>query len=175
MELRKKFVVRHEDREITTTLVRDGSGQVWVETASGTRIDDAVVLDGGRTVSVRVGGRMYVVDLTPRSHHELRALVNGKGGLLSLYDDLGAAAAEREGAGAHARELRANMPGLVVDLKCAVGDAVEAGQPLLVLEAMKMQNELVSPGAGVVEEILVSAGQSVETGALLLRLAEPDA
>lgn len=174
MELRKKYVVRHEDREITTTLVRDSSNRVWIETASGERIDDAIVLDNGRTVSIRMNGRMFLVDLTPRDHHELRALVDGKGGALELYDELGAAAAAAEGAGTSARELSANMPGLVVTLKCAVGDTVSAGQPLVVLEAMKMQNELASPGDGVVEEILVEAGQSVEGGAVLVRLAEPE-
>ena len=173
MELRKKFVVRHEDREVTTTLVRDSSGRVWIETAGGERIHDAIVLDGGRTVSIRLDGRMFVVDLTPRTPHELRALVNGKGGAVSLYDELGAAAADAEASGASARELDANMPGLVVALKCAVGDTVSKGQPLVVLEAMKMQNELASPGDGVVEEILVQAGQSVDGGTVLLRLAEP--
>jgi len=173
MELRKKFIVRHLDREVTTTLVRDSSGRVWVETADGERIDDAIVLDGGRTVSIRMNGRMFIVDVTPRNHRELRALVNGKGGALQLYDELGAAAAEADAAGAGARELAANMPGMVVALKCAVGDAVEKGQALVVLEAMKMQNELTSPGDGVVEDILVEAGQSVDGGTILLRLAEP--
>ena len=121
-----------------------------------------------------MGGRMYVVDLTPRDHHELRALVNGKGGALQLFDELGAAAAEAEASGASARDLHANMPGLVVALKCAVGDRVEKGQALVVLEAMKMQNELGSPGDGVVEDIVVEAGQSVDGGAVLVRLAEAE-
>jgi acetyl/propionyl-CoA carboxylase alpha subunit len=148
VELRKKYIVRTEDRETVATLVRDGSGRVWVETSDGQRIDDAIVLDGGRTVSVRLDGRMYLVDLTARTDTSLRALVNGKGGLVHLYDELGAAAADVDAGG--------------------------RGQPLLVLEAMKMQNELASPGDGVVEEILVSAGQSVESNVLLVRLAESD-
>ena len=73
------------------------------------------------------------------------------------------------------RELHSDMPGLVVDIKCEVGDQITAGQAVVVLEAMKMQNELPSPGDGIVEEILVKAGQSVESGALLLRLAEEEA
>ena len=65
------------------------------------------------------------------------------------------------------------MPGLVVDVKCKVGDTVSLGDTAIVLEAMKMQNELTIPGDGVVEQIYVEAGQSVETGTLLLKLAEP--
>ena len=66
------------------------------------------------------------------------------------------------------------MPGLVIELKCEVGDELKRGQAAVVLEAMKMQNELESPGDGKVEEIFVKAGQSVESGTLLLRLAAED-
>jgi biotin carboxyl carrier protein len=172
MELRKKYVLRRGDEESTAVLVRDGGGRVWVETGSGEPITDAVVLDHGRGVSLRVHNRMYFIDVTPSAHHELRALINGRGGIVQLFDELGAAAAEQEGASNSGRELRADMPGLVVDIKCAVGDTLAAGQPTVVLEAMKMQNELPSPGDGVVAEILVRPGQSVETGALLVRLED---
>jgi len=129
-----------------------------------------VVLDGGRSVSLRVNHRMYFLDITPRSEPVLRALINGKGGIYQLYDELEAAAAESEGTHNSARELRAEMPGMVVEVKLAVGDTVSTGQPAIVLEAMKMQNELPCPGDGVVAEVLVKPGQSVETGALLIRL-----
>ena len=67
-------------------------------------------------------------------------------------------------------DVRAIIPGRVVDCRVAEGDAVEAGQQLLVIEAMKMQNELRSPRAGIVERIAVGAGQTVDLGALLLVL-----
>ncbi len=172
MELRKKYILRYQGHDTEATLVRDGRGRVWVETASGERIDDAIVLDGGRTVSIRHHGQMHVVDVTPRHARELRALVNGHGGLVELFDELGAAAAATGGQEASARELRADMPGLVVEVRASVGDTVEKGQALVVLEAMKMQNELASPRSGVVESIEVQAGQSVESGALLVRLAD---
>ncbi len=174
MELRKKYILRRGDDESMATLVRDGGGRVWVESGSGERIDDAIVLDNGRSVSLRLNNRMYFVDVTPRHHRELRALINGRGGVVQLFDELGAAAAEQEGVGNSGRELKADMPGLVVDIKCEVGDRIAAGQAVVVLEAMKMQNELPSPGDGVVEEIFVKAGQSVESGALLLRLADEE-
>jgi biotin carboxyl carrier protein len=174
MELRKKYILRRGEDEAIAVLVRDGEGRVWVETARGDRIDDAVVLDNGRSVSLRLNNRMYFIDVTPRDHHELRALINGRGGLCDLYDELAAAAAEKEGTHNTGRELKADMPGLVVDIRCAVGDTVTGGQALVVLEAMKMQNELPCPGDGVVEEILVEQGQSVDSGTLLVRLAQPE-
>ena len=67
-------------------------------------------------------------------------------------------------------EVHAIIPGRVVAVFVAEGDTVEAGQQLLVVEAMKMQNELRSPRAGTVERIAVGAGQKVELGALLLVL-----
>lgn len=74
-----------------------------------------------------------------------------------------------------AQELRAPMPGLIREVRVAVGTAVTPHTPALVLEAMKMENLLFPPAAGVVEEICVTPGQAVEKGALLLRLRPADA
>lgn len=70
-----------------------------------------------------------------------------------------------------AERVTAPMSGQVVRLLVAEGDPVEEGQGLLVIEAMKMQNELRSPRAGRVEQLLVSAGLAVERGALLAVVA----
>jgi biotin carboxyl carrier protein len=60
--------------------------------------------------------------------------------------------------------VTAPMPGIVVSLKVKVGDSVSPGQPICVLEAMKMENEIAAPRAGVVKEIKVSEGSSVSQG-----------
>jgi biotin carboxyl carrier protein len=64
------------------------------------------------------------------------------------------------------------MPGVVVELLVKPGDSVEKGQALLILSAMKMQNEISAPAAGVVECVHVVAGQPVAAGARLVTLAE---
>jgi biotin carboxyl carrier protein len=75
------------------------------------------------------------------------------------------------GPGAHARrELKAPMPGLVVKLLCQAGDTVADGQPLAVLQAMKMENELSLPRGGVVQSVPAEAGQTVEQGQVLVVL-----
>jgi biotin carboxyl carrier protein len=66
------------------------------------------------------------------------------------------------------RELRAPMPGLLVKVLCQPGDSVAAGQPLVVLQAMKMENELSLPRGGTITSIGVEAGQSIEQGQVLL-------
>src|SRR5690606_13009749 len=68
---------------------------------------------------------------------------------------------------ASAGVLVAPMPGMVVRILVEPGQTVAAGQGVIVVEAMKMENELRSPAAGVVAHIAVSAGQTVEKGALL--------
>ena len=66
------------------------------------------------------------------------------------------------------RELRAPMPGLLIKVLCQAGDAVEAGQPLVVLQAMKMENELSLPRGGTVRSVAATPGQSVEQGQVLV-------
>jgi pyruvate carboxylase subunit B len=63
------------------------------------------------------------------------------------------------------------MPGLVVKVMVAVGDQVQAGQGLVVMEAMKMENELRAISAGVVRQIHVTPGTAVEKGTLLVELS----
>ncbi|MDP9484133.1 MAG: biotin/lipoyl-binding protein [Chloroflexota bacterium] len=65
-------------------------------------------------------------------------------------------------------EIRAIIPGRIVAVSVAPGEAVEPGQQLLVLEAMKMQNELRAPRSGTVEQVRAAVGQNVEVGDLLV-------
>jgi propionyl-CoA carboxylase alpha chain len=72
------------------------------------------------------------------------------------------------GAAAPSGGLLAPMPGVVLDVRCAPGDQAEAGQVLVVLEAMKMEHVVRAPADGVVADVRVAKGQHVENGALLL-------
>jgi propionyl-CoA carboxylase alpha chain len=73
-----------------------------------------------------------------------------------------------------AGSLLAPMPGTVVRLAVRRGDVVEPGQPLLWLEAMKMEHLITAPHSGVITELAVSAGQQVDVGALLAVVAEEE-
>lgn len=66
--------------------------------------------------------------------------------------------------------LRAPMPGLVLRVLVVEGEQVHPGRPLVVIEAMKMENELRAAGAGLVRRVLVAPGDAVEKGALLVEL-----
>jgi biotin carboxyl carrier protein len=65
------------------------------------------------------------------------------------------------------RDVKTSMPGRVVEVLAGLGDPVREGQAVLVVEAMKMQNEMKSPQAGRVSRICVKAGEHVDTGAVL--------
>lgn len=71
---------------------------------------------------------------------------------------------------AGAETINAPMPGTIVNVQVKAGDAVTKGQVLLVLEAMKMENEIMSPRDGVIAGVHVSKGESVDSGKLLISL-----
>jgi biotin carboxyl carrier protein len=64
--------------------------------------------------------------------------------------------------------IKAPMPGLIIDLKVKIGDVVKLGDQLLILEAMKMENILKAPGEGTVKNVKVKKGDSVEKGQVLV-------
>ena len=65
--------------------------------------------------------------------------------------------------------IKAPMPGLIKSIEVSIGDTVEKGDPLLILEAMKMENVLKSPGPGTITSIAVEAGMTVEKGEVLVK------
>ncbi|OGD10961.1 MAG: hypothetical protein A2Y86_03030 [Candidatus Aminicenantes bacterium RBG_13_62_12] len=74
---------------------------------------------------------------------------------------------EQERGRAKKKEVSASMPGRVAQVLAAEGDEVREGQPVLVLEAMKMQNEIKAPRSGILRRLSVRAGATVEAGAML--------
>ncbi len=83
-----------------------------------------------------------------------------------------AVATESGGAEVGASRILAPIPGKVVAVQVAAGDEVEAGQPLVVLEAMKMENELAAERSGTVAAVHVAPGDTVDTGTVLVDLEE---
>ena len=71
---------------------------------------------------------------------------------------------------AGAKTVECPMPGTILDIKVNPGDAVSAGQVLLILEAMKMENEIIAPSGGIVDTIQVTKGSSVNAGEILLSI-----
>ena len=77
------------------------------------------------------------------------------------------AAAPAPVAAGNGQKVEAPMPGTILKVNVAAGDAVKAGDVLMILEAMKMENEIMCPADGKIGAVAVAQGQSVDTGALL--------
>ena len=129
--------------------------------------DAAVLIEGATRTRVRF--------VTEHGHPEV--LVDGWRLDVAVEPERRAALREkaRRGAGAAAHrgptEVRAIIPGRIVSVSVVPGDEVVAGQQLLVVEAMKMQNELRAPRAGTVSSVATGTGRTIEVGDLLLVLS----
>ena len=135
---------------------------------AGREIEVDVRESGPHAMSLLVGPRSHEVALE-RVEGGYRVAIGGDVLDVGLVEAARGAAAPRRGAGGPAR-VKAPMPGKIVRLLVSAGDEVEAGRGLVVMEAMKMENEIRAPRAGRVKEAPVREGQTVETGALLVLL-----
>lgn len=125
---------------------------------------------------LRLDGATSVLVADPGPHGAWTVESRGERVEVEVLDERTAHIRSLVGAGtapAAPTTLKAPMPGLVVRLQIEVGATVTAGQALVVLEAMKMENELKAAGPGVVAEIAVDAGQAVERGQILIRFGPP--
>ena len=155
------------------TVVVDGplpDGRFRVTIDGQTREVDAKPIRPG-TWSIMLDGASFVVDLDKR-RNGVAASVGASEAMLQVEDALHrrlASAASPRGA-ARGETIRAPIAGKVVKVLVAVGDTVAPGSPVIVLEAMKMENELVSERGGTVAQVAKQAGQAVDTGDLLVEL-----
>ena len=134
-------------------------GQVQEVNVTPTDIGYSVVFAGGRTLDAAVTERTAGEWFIQFAKVDVIAAVNGR--RFGHGRTSGAQAAGE-------RRVLAPMPGRIVRVLVRAGDAVAAGQPLVVVEAMKMENELRSPRAGRVKEVSVGEGMSIEAGRLLV-------
>ena len=128
---------------------------------------DAVEVSPG-TYSILLNGESHEVRVTRLPGGALKLQSGGAEYTAEVFDPRAwrgrrHGALESEGP----QQISAPMPGKVVRVLVQTGDRVEAGQGLMVVEAMKMQNEIKSPKSGVVERILVAEGQAVNSGEVL--------
>ncbi|HWO21048.1 MAG TPA: biotin/lipoyl-containing protein [Kofleriaceae bacterium] len=170
--MKRELIVTAQGRDRTVRIegpLEDGRFRVAIDGAE--RVVDARLLRPG-TWSLLVDGASFVVDLEPR-RGALAASVGASEVVLSVEDALHRRLASAAGVRAAPRgeSLRAPIAGKVVKVLVAPGDQVAPGSAVIVLEAMKMENELVAERGGTVTSVHKSAGQAVDTGDLLVELA----
>ena len=114
--------------------------------------------------------RIEIIQAEPGSkRYEIR--VNGRSYRVALADDLDQQIAHmgfQKGSAQSVSRIEAPMPGLILSVHAATGDTVKTGDPLLILEAMKMENVILSPRDGVIKAISVKQGTTVDKKSLLV-------
>jgi pyruvate carboxylase len=166
-----------QDREVVAH--RDPLGREWRFEMPDGRIIDARVqtLEEGAVLRLIIGGESRTLSLLPgnRAGEPVRFLLDHTPIELDVLDPIDLITREvGPGPGSSGRqEIHSIMPGIVKKLLVPAGTEVESGAPLLLLEAMKMENEILSPAAGTIQEILVAEGDAVAAGALLMVIDLP--
>lgn len=140
----------------------------WRISLDGQPLDADVVEIGPHTLSVILAGQSYEVRITEPAEGVLK-VQSGLQEFTAEVADPRAWRGRRHGAleAQGRQQVVAPMPGKVVRVLVNQGQQVEAGQGLLVVEAMKMQNEIRSPKNGIVETLLIKEGQPVNAGEVL--------
>ena len=164
-----KYFVRVDGEEHEVTLDGDGVHLDGEDVLA--RVDE---VDGTPVRMVTVGDEVHRVVVRRGASRGLYTIwLDGFRFEVEALDERASAIRELSGASAGPSgpaPLKAPMPGLIVRVNVQVGDTVQAGQGLVVMEAMKMENELRAQAAGRVRSIVVSPGTAVEKGALLIEL-----
>ena len=143
---------------------RDGR---WLCRINHEPVDADVVEIGPGNYSVLLGGRCFDAHVDPSTPETLQVIVGST--RVEVVFEGTRRSGRRPGAAAAGRQpVTAPMPGKVVRVLVEPGTTVETGQGLVVLEAMKMQNELRAPRPGRVEQVLVRPGQAVNAGEVLV-------
>jgi biotin carboxyl carrier protein len=146
-------------------LERAGAG--WHCRLDGREIEVDAILVRPDVLSILIGGRAYEIK-REYTATDMHLWVGGVSYLVELHDPRSlrgrrGATADEQGP----RKLLAPMPGKVVRVLVSEKQPVEAGQSILVVEAMKMQNEIKSPKKGVVQKIVAAEGANVNPGDVL--------
>ena len=163
-----KFITRESDVEREVEVVRNGSGY---RVRIGDRWLEADCVNVGRWVrSLRLedGTQFTLVHHREGTKHEIS--LGGATITVDVIDPLAAKRRRREDEIGASGVVKALMPGRVVRILVEKGETVRKGTGLLILEAMKMENEIQAPADGTVDEVFVGAGQTVEAGADLMHI-----
>jgi acetyl/propionyl-CoA carboxylase alpha subunit len=163
-----RFIARHGEREVEVEVERHAGGY---RVRLGDRWVHADLVNAGnyvRSLCLEDGTQVSLVHHAGGTTHEIS--LGGTIVIVDIIDPLAARRRRREDEMGGGGIVKALMPGRVVRVLVAKGESVRKGAGLLILEAMKMENEIQAPADGVVDELFVTAGQTVESGADLVHI-----
>ncbi len=165
---------RDGEHEVVVTARRPRRGGVRLDLPGGPLDADVRRADDGR-LTIGLGGDRFVATVVRRQTADgvdYTLFADGTSRRLRLVDPLDVT--QYETAGAAEAAVRAPLPGKIIDVRVKVGDKVSKGQPLLVLEAMKMEHTLAAPADGTVKSVRYAVGEQVAEGAELVEFEATD-
>jgi len=142
-----------DEEQLQSTSIVEQSANRFHCIIGNRSVNTTIISSAGKKFIVEIEGEQYAIEI--------------KDQLDQLLDEMGfSKAASRQ-----VKEIKAPMPGLVLEINAAEGQEVKEGDKLLILGAMKMENAITAVSDSVVKSIAVSAGQAVEKGQLLISFA----
>jgi len=154
------------EKKFSVELDRDVMG--WRASIDGRPLAIDAVEVSPHTISILLDGHSFEISVAPFPDGKLKIQTRAQEFTAEVADPRAWSGRHHGSVEAQGRQqIVAPMPGKIVRVLVQAGDRVEAGQGLLVVEAMKMQNEIRSPKSGTVERVLASEGQPVNAGEIL--------
>lgn len=170
MIVRRRFVWRRSGNAEPLTLESSDGLRMTIRAGDSEVVADCARTADGRMSAILPSGRQLAGCAVVRPDGRVEVWIGARRVPIELSDPLREFAGDAANPTGHAKEIRARIPGRVVEVRVAAGDEVEAGATLLVLEAMKMQNEIRADRGARISSVECVAGQTVETGGILVRL-----
>ena len=163
-----KLIARHGDNNVEVEVERQGTGY---RVRIGEKWANVDLIDAGpyvRSLRLEDGRQFSLVHHREGNVHQIN--LGGSTVDVEIFDPLALKRGRREDEMSGGGVVKALMPGRVVRILVSKGDTVRKGAGLLILEAMKMENEIGAPVDGTVDEIFVEPGATVESGADLVHI-----
>jgi biotin carboxyl carrier protein len=164
-----------EGRETSRVELREVGENLYEVTVDGATVRVDAVKSGSTVYSIIEDGKQFEAMVDERGKHGFDVTVRGRLFHFSAEDErtkllsVGTA-----GALTGPQTVEAEMPGKILNVEIAVGDQVVEGQGMIIVESMKMENEIRSPIDGIVKAVAVSEGETVEAGTMLFVVEPPE-
>ena len=170
------YEVSEKKGETKTVGLVEKSDHHYEVTIDGRTVQVDAAKSGKTIYSIIEDGKQFEVIVDDQGAHGFDVFVAGQLFHLQAFDERSKLlTASTKPIATGPQRVESEMPGKVVKITGSVGTTVAEGDGVLILEAMKMENEIKSPVEGVLTEISVAEGQTVESGALLFVVTPPDA
>ena len=164
-----KFVVTVNDIKKKVNLFNENKASI-----DGKAIEYELINLNSNTYLLRIDNIFYEISSEKIGNGNYSLLVNGKKILADsktqLEDRVIKLLENAKTKSNHHLDVKAPMPGMILKIKKQEGNSIEAGESVLILEAMKMENDLRAPASGIIKELFVTEGSTVEKGEILFTL-----